>query len=113
VVIISVELSILNLFCKDREVETINYGYIKTLPNLEKELNTLFKLVHAYYKEHDKVDAVNKDELFNFYEIKFPKARDRDLHVELINRAYDIEIQPDLVKQSHGRREIWSSWRHC
>jgi hypothetical protein len=96
----SIELSILNLFCKDREVETINYGYIKTLPNLEKELNTLFKLVHAYYKEHDKVDAVNKDELFNFYEIKFPKARDRDLHVELINRAYDIEIQPDLVKQS-------------
>jgi hypothetical protein len=45
----SIELSILNLFCKDREVETINYGYIKTLPNLEKELNTLFKLVHAYY----------------------------------------------------------------
>ena len=69
----SLELSLLKLFCDTRKAEAENYGYMDTLDNLERELRLLFNLVHSYYKEYEK-DSIRQGELLSYYELKYPRA---------------------------------------
>jgi len=78
----SVELSLLKLFCDSREAEAANHGYLSVIDNLERELSLLFNLVHTYYKEYD-TDSISKEELLSFYELKYPRAKERDMHLGL------------------------------
>lgn len=93
-----IELSLLKLFCDDREVEAIHHGYLDSLDNLERELKLLYSLVHRYYLEFEKAKSISKPELLHYYDLKYPKARDRTLHLELIDQAYASNISIDLMK---------------
>jgi hypothetical protein len=95
----SIELSMLNLFCGSREIEMAHYGYIDTLDNMERELKLLFGLVHTYYKEYE-TDSIGQDELLNFYDVKYPKAKAREMHVDLIKGSFEVKVSPELVKKS-------------
>lgn len=93
----SVELSLLKLFCDSREAEAANHGYLSVIDNLERELSLLFNLVHTYYKEYD-TDSISKEELLSFYELKYPRAKERDMHLGLVAEAFTSNVTPSLMK---------------
>ena len=93
----SIELSLLGLFCSDRQVHGKFSGYIKTLNNMEREIKLLFSLVGQYYKEFEK-DSLNRDELLSYYDLKYPNAKDAEFHINLMNQAFDLDVSPELVK---------------
>ena len=93
----SVELSLIKLFCDNREAEATNYGYLDSLDNMERELKLLFALVHSYYKEFEK-DSISHKELLAYYDLKYPKAKERDMHLDLLSEAFSSAITPDLMK---------------
>ena len=95
----SVELSILKLFCESREIESTHFGYIKVVSNMEREIKLLFNLINSYYKDYE-VNSISKDDLISYYEIKYPKAKERNMHLELIKSAFALEVSSDLVKIS-------------
>jgi hypothetical protein len=93
----SVELSLLKLFCNDRKAEAENHGYLNTLDNLERELKLLFNLVHSYYKEYEK-GSIEHKELLSYYDLKYPRAKERDMHLDLIKEAFASPITEKLMK---------------
>jgi hypothetical protein len=93
----SVELSLLKLFCDSRADETTNYGYVKSLDNLERELKLLFNLVHSYYEEYEH-DNISQTELLSYYDLKYPAAKDKAMHLDLIKETFVIEVSSDLMK---------------
>ena len=94
----SVELSLLKLFCDSREAEATNRGYLQSLDNLERELKLLFNLVASYYKEFEK-GSISHSELVSYYELKYPNAKERDLHLDLMVEAFSSTVTPDLLKK--------------
>jgi hypothetical protein len=94
----SIELSTLHLFCQDREVQSTHNGYLKGLVNLEREIKLLFDLVNSYYKEFPDKDNVPREELLRFYDLKYPMAKSRELHLDLVDTAYNTDVSPDLMK---------------
>jgi len=95
----SVELSIMKLFCDSREIESTHFGYIKAVANMEKEIKLLFNLIDSYYKDYENGN-ITKDDLISYYEIKYPKAKERNMHLDLISSAFTLDVNPDLVKIS-------------
>lgn len=95
----SVELSIIKLFCDSREIESTHFGYIKVVGNMEKEIKLIFNLIDAYYKDYEDSN-ITKDDLISYYEIKYPKAKERNMHLDLIASAFALEVSSDLVKLS-------------
>lgn len=93
----SIELSLLKLFCDSRKAEAENYGYLNTLDNLERELKLLFNLVHSYYKEYEK-ESIEHKELLSYYELKYPRAKERDMHLDLIKEVFASPISQELMK---------------
>jgi hypothetical protein len=94
----SLELNLLKLFCEDRVAEAGHYAYLSTLENMEREVLLLFKLVHAYYGEYPDANKIERDELISYYDLKHPRARDRELQVELIKQAFMGKVTGDLMK---------------
>lgn len=94
----SVELSLLKLFCDHREDEATNYGYVKSLGNLERELRLLFNLVHTYYEEFDH-DSISYDELTSYYLLKYPSAKEQSLHIDLMKEAHSLEVSRELMEK--------------
>jgi hypothetical protein len=94
----SVELGLLKLFCANRDNEAVNYGYIDSLNNMERELSLLFNLVHNYYKEFDK-DSISHEELVAYYDLKYPMAKEKALHLELMAEAFASHVTDDLMKK--------------
>lgn len=95
----SIELAILKLFCDNREIEISHYGYIENTENIERELKILFNLVHSYYSEYG-TNKINKDELLSFFDITYPKSRDRAMCIDLINTAFALELNENLIRSS-------------
>lgn len=95
----SQELGLLRLFCDDRAVETIHNSYVAEIDNLEREFNLLFNLVHQYYEEYPNANALTHDDLLVYYELKYPKARGRELHIDLITTAFNMNVNRDLIMQ--------------
>jgi hypothetical protein len=95
----SVELLILKSFCEDRELQSQHHGYTKVVGNMEREIQLLFNLVNSYYKDYE-LDSIKLDELLQYYDQKYPKAKARDMHLDMIHAAYAMDVQPDLVKTS-------------
>ena len=95
----SVELSIIKLFCDNREIESTHFGYIKVVGNMEKEIKLIFNLINSYYKDYED-NYITKDDLISYYEIKYPKAKERNMHLDLISSAFALKVSPDLVKIS-------------
>ena len=93
----SIELSLLKLFCDAREVESAHFGYLDTLDNLERELKLLFNLVHNYYEE-GWYGSITQEELTAYYNLKYPKAKERDMHLDLIVEAFASNVTQDLMK---------------
>lgn len=93
----SVELSMLKHFCDNRGLETTHHAYLDVLDNMEREVRLLFELVHSYYKEFDK-DSITHEELLGFYDLKYPKARERDMHLDLMAQAFNSKVSEDLMK---------------
>ena len=62
----SVELSIMKLFCDNREIESTHFGYIKAVANMEKEIKLLFNLIDSYYKDYED-STIKKDDLISYY----------------------------------------------
>lgn len=93
----SVELSMLKHFCDNRTLENAHHAYLDVLDNMEREVRLLFELVHSYYQEFDK-ESISHDELLGYYDLKYPKARERDMHLELMAQAYSSKVSEDLMK---------------
>jgi hypothetical protein len=93
----SVELSLLKLFCDDRTAEAANHGYLGAIDNLEREVKLLFNLVNTYYKEMEG-DSISQDELLGFYKLKYPSAKAKEMHMDLIAEAFASTVTPDLMK---------------
>jgi len=93
----STELSLLKFFCTNREVESANHGYLGTIDNLERELKLLFNLVHNYYKDFDQ-ESVSQEELLGYYNLKYPKAKERSMHLDLINESFNSNITDELMR---------------
>jgi hypothetical protein len=93
----SIELSLLKLFCDTRKAEAENHGYLDTLDNLERELRLLFNLVHSYYKEYEG-ESISQVELLSFYDLRYPRAKERDMHLDLIGEAYAAPITQGLMQ---------------
>ena len=94
----SVELSLLKLFCESREAEATHQGYLSGLDNLERELKLLFNLVRSYYKEFEK-DSISHSELVSYYELKYPNAKERDMHLDLMTEAFASTVTIDLLRK--------------
>ena len=93
----SVELSMLKHFCDSREVETIHHAYLETLDNMEREIRMLFELVHKYYQEFDK-DSITYEELMGYYALKYPQAKNKEMHVDLIAQTFKSNLSTDLMR---------------
>ena len=94
----SVELSMLKHFCDSREIEAMHHAYLDTLDNMEREVRLLFELVHRYYLDFDK-ESIPREELLGYYDLKYPKARNRDMHLDLIAQAYGSNLSVDLMRE--------------
>jgi hypothetical protein len=94
----SVELNLLKFFCDAREVEILNYGYLDMLDNMEREVKLLFNLVHTYYKDFEKEDSIEFKDLLSYYDLNYPKARSREMHLDLLTQMYNIKTNPELMK---------------
>jgi len=93
-----IELNLLKRFCQDRKVQSTNNGYIDSLDNLEREMKLLFKLANSYYRDFEEHDKIPKEELLRYYDLKYPKSKSREIHLDLIQEAYNSEISNDLIK---------------
>jgi len=71
--------------------------YVKQISNLEKEMKTLFGLVHRYYEEYD-ADHITIDELKHYYDMMFPRATDANLYQDLISAAFNKEVNETMCK---------------
>lgn len=91
-------LSLLRYFADSRDNETANHGYIESIDNIDREAKTLFNLVHTYYAETDAPSASLED-LLTYYDINYPRAKERDLHVDMLQEAFSVEVNDDLMKQ--------------
>lgn len=91
-------LSLLHYFAKKKEIEQQYYGYIETIDNLDRDVKLLFKLVHDYYISTDKESATSND-LLTFYDINYPKAKDRDLHLTVLKEAMSADVNDELISQ--------------
>lgn len=91
-------LSLLHHFANSRETEQQNYGYIETIDNIDREARLLFNLVHEYYAQTDK-DSASMDDLLTFYDINYPKAKNRELHVTLLQEAMSVDVNNELMSQ--------------
>jgi hypothetical protein len=94
----SVELGMLKLFCDHRELESTFHGYLDVLDNLEREVKLLFALVHRYYKQFPEANMITNQELLSYYELKYPMAKDKQMHLDLIAQAYASDVSEDLMK---------------
>ena len=85
-------------FCDSREIEGLHHAYLDTLDNMEREVRLLFELVHRYYKDFDK-DSIPHEELLGYYDLKYPKSRIRDMHLDLFAQAYGSDLSIDLMRE--------------
>jgi hypothetical protein len=94
----SVELTLLRCFCEDRKAEETHGGYVKTVKNMEREIKLLFNLIHEYYQEFEQ-DSISYDELLDFYTLKYPKARDVEMHTDLMIQMFNRKYNPEIAKR--------------
>jgi hypothetical protein len=95
---LSVELSILNLFCKDRHALEVNYGYIKETKNLEKEIRLLFRLVYDFYGRYQDADDIKSHELKAFFDFQYPQSPQRLTYLALIDESFALDVKPSLTQ---------------
>jgi len=93
----SLELSILKLFCDSRDEYNKHHAYISSIDNLEREIKLLFGLVKMYYEAYDS-NSISYEELVKYHDLIYPSSRDAGLHHDLIHTTFDITIQLELVK---------------
>jgi hypothetical protein len=93
----SVELSLLKLFCDDRFVESQTKVYLASLSNLERELKLLFNLVSNYYKDYE-AKSITQEELTTYYSLKYPNAKEREMHLDLIKEAFASKVTMELLR---------------
>lgn len=91
-------LSALKLFCDNRELHVQMSPYLKHAHNLEREIKTLFKLVHDYYATYEDEDSIESENLKVFYDKQYPAARDRDVVIDTIAQVYALKVQDDLAR---------------
>lgn len=94
----SVELSLLKLFCESRESFNRYSDLVLGQRNLERDIRFLVNLVGRYYQDNGG-EAVTHDEMVMFFDLMNPNHRERDLYVELLDRAFTLEVNSELPKQ--------------
>lgn len=92
----SKELHILSAFVCDRDIFDEYSQYLSGIPNLERELKLLLKVISEYYKEF-KQEQISKEELTEYYKLLFPAQRDEQIHLDLIHAMYQTKINNELV----------------
>jgi hypothetical protein len=96
----SLSLTLLRAFCDSRKAEATHFGYLDVLDNMEREIKLLFDLVHSYYQEYEREEEIATADLISYYDLKFPKARSREMHLDLITQIFNTKINDQLL-QSH------------
>jgi hypothetical protein len=91
------ELSILKLFTENRE-QAEQYGvYLRNTENLEPSIALLNKCIQEYYNKYPEHNYIGEDEFHSFYDYLYPNNRERNLHLELINRMYALDVSTDIM----------------
>ena len=93
----SLSLTLLRSFCDERTVEATHYGYLDALDNMEREIKLLFDLVHDYYRDYEKEEDIESSDLLSYYDLKYPKARSRDMHLDLITQIFNTKVNQELM----------------
>ena len=95
--LLSVELSIFQVFCSDREKHLLHKGHVEGLKNMEKELRTMFGLLNMYYEEFEGEMSVGAETLLDYYELKYPKSKAKDDITTITSNAFEIEVQGQMI----------------
>lgn len=94
----TIELSIVKLFCEKRELCETYYPYVLQQRTLERDLKILFRLVHDFYEKYEDTTFVTRDNLLAFYDHQYPQSRELQVFTELIDRAYALQPKTDLMR---------------
>jgi hypothetical protein len=93
----SIELGVLRAFCDNREVFNKHHSYLKSVENMEREIQLLFELVGMYYESYD-ADSINVNELVEYYDLIYPSSREKELYYDTIHTAFSLEIKEELMQ---------------
>lgn len=95
----SIELTLLRHFCEDKAAEATHGGYVRTIENMERETKILFNLVDQYYQEFPEQTNITFEEMMDYYNLKYPKARDAEMHTDLIIQIFNRKYNPKLSQK--------------
>ena len=92
------ELAILKLFCDSRETCEKYYPYVKGVKNLEREIKTLFSLIHDFYSRYADQNSVDQSSFGAYFDYQYPASKDRGVYRELISSAYSTNSRLDIIQ---------------
>lgn len=95
----SIELSILKLFTQDRDKQLLHNQHVKEVKGMERDVKLLFGLVNSYYSQNEEKQNVSLEDLLNYHELMYPKAKNRNDIVTLAQTAYSIETNDILIER--------------
>ena len=72
---------------------------MEALDNLERELKLLFKVLDLYYEEYESETSVNLSTFLSFFDLKYPKSKDREIITDLVHSAFDADTKEELVME--------------
>jgi hypothetical protein len=91
------ELSILKLFTEKKDTFE-QYGvYLRKMDNLDGSISILLRCIQEYYDKYVDHTYIGQDELWSFYDYMYPNNKERQMHLELINRMYKLEVSTDIM----------------
>lgn len=90
-------INVIKLFSENRGVYEEKGGYIRSLPNIDRDVKLLVNLVHKYYDEYPDHKYIGKEEMHNFYDVCYPGARDAEEYHMAIDNLHDAKVSTDIM----------------
>jgi hypothetical protein len=93
----SIEFTMARTFCGNKELYDRHEGYLHTVVNIAKEWKTIFILIKDFYLEYNQ-DEIDAQELHDYYDLKFPNARNaEDIHM-MITEIFTKNPKPAMIQ---------------
>jgi replicative DNA helicase len=95
----SIELNILKTICINRPLFEKYNPYVTRETGLDKEIKVLFYVVQKYYDKYKK-QYITKNDICLMFEHMYPQSKDRHIYMEVIDRMWSLEPNPDLIEDN-------------
>lgn len=92
------ELAVLKLFTEKRKMFEQYNSYMRKMDNLDRAISILLRTIQKYYDQYPEHSYIGSDELWAFYEAQNPNSKERQMHLELINKMYDLDVSTDMME---------------